>query len=221
MYLIADQENLAINMSVFRIKVDSYDKGDLGQDVSAGDLLYLADDGKYYKATARDKSKSTTELKIALKDGETNDTNVKLLSYGVVEYKSSLLTPGDKYYVSENLGEITNQVYDAEEDDHVIRYVGTAISHTKLLFNPDQTYISDNRSKINEVEILGSGDKHFVFEQAIASDQWDISHNLKKYPSVSVVDSAGTAVEGLVEYKDKNRLIIKFNAQFTGTAYIN
>jgi hypothetical protein len=69
--------------------------------------------------------------------------------------------------------------------------------------------------------IGSTGDKNFVFSQAIASDTWTIQHNLNKYCSVMVVDSAKTVVIGEITYIDTNNLTIHFNGAFTGKAYCN
>lgn len=61
----------------------------------------------------------------------------------------------------------------------------------------------------------------YVFDMATASDLWTIEHNLDKYPSVSVVDSGGNIVCGIVHYIDKNSLTVEFNGAFTGKAYLN
>jgi len=66
-----------------------------------------------------------------------------------------------------------------------------------------------------------SGDKTYTYEQAVASSTWNVTHNLNKYPSVSVVDSGGTTVEGEVTHTDENSVIIYFSAPFTGKAFIN
>ena len=65
------------------------------------------------------------------------------------------------------------------------------------------------------------GDLSFEHNQSAASSTWLITHNLGKYPSVSVVDTAGSFVVGVVEYVNLNYLEIKFNAAFSGYAYIN
>lgn len=68
----------------------------------------------------------------------------------------------------------------------------------------------------------GSGeDKSYVHVQGIASSVWIIPHNMNKYPSVSVVDSGGSIVEGDVTYNDINNLTITFTAPFGGRAYLN
>ena len=67
----------------------------------------------------------------------------------------------------------------------------------------------------------GGGDKNFVFTQSVASATWVITHNLGKYPSASVTDSALNTVYGDVFYNDTNTLTITFNASFGGKAFLN
>ena len=67
----------------------------------------------------------------------------------------------------------------------------------------------------------GSGDKNFVFSQSTPSSAWTINHKLDKFPAVSVMDSAGTAVYGDIEYVDENTCIIRFNYAFSGKAILN
>ncbi len=67
----------------------------------------------------------------------------------------------------------------------------------------------------------GDGDKTFVFTQAVPSDKWIVNHGLNKYPSVTIVDTAGTVVIGNVDYVDINNVIISFSSAFAGKAYFN
>lgn len=64
-------------------------------------------------------------------------------------------------------------------------------------------------------------DKNFVHNQITPQSQWNITHNLNKFPSVVVVDSGNTVVIGNVEYLDKDSIQITFSAGFSGKAYIN
>lgn len=64
-------------------------------------------------------------------------------------------------------------------------------------------------------------DKHFSFTQAVAATTWTIAHNLGKFPSPIIVDTGGTEVEGEIRHIDQNNLEIKFNAAFSGVAYMN
>jgi len=70
-------------------------------------------------------------------------------------------------------------------------------------------------------DIDSNTDKTFTFTQSAASSTWSVTHNLDKFPSVSVVDSGNTAVVGSVEYINENELTITFSAPFSGYAYMN
>ena len=66
-----------------------------------------------------------------------------------------------------------------------------------------------------------SADKHFTFVQSTAAATWSITHNLGKFPSVSIVDSGNTIVHGDIDYTNENALTITFSAAFGGKAYLN
>jgi hypothetical protein len=70
-------------------------------------------------------------------------------------------------------------------------------------------------------EVATTGDLNFTFTQGTPATTWTITHNLGKFPSVSVVDTADTQVYGEVEYIDDNSLRITFSAAFGGKAYLN
>jgi len=73
-----------------------------------------------------------------------------------------------------------------------------------------------------EIFLLKQGqDLSYIHYQLYASSTWVVVHNLGKFPSVSVVDSAGTLVVGNVTYLSANQLIITFHSPFGGTAYLN
>lgn len=63
--------------------------------------------------------------------------------------------------------------------------------------------------------------KSFIHIQGEASDTWTIEHNMGRYPSVTVVDSAGSAVFGDVSYTNENQLTVTFSVAFSGKAYLN
>lgn len=70
-----------------------------------------------------------------------------------------------------------------------------------------------------------SQDKTFVFTQGIPAITWTIQHNLGKFPSVGVVDTASVAngqlYYGDVKYIDSNNLTVTFKSEFSGKAYLN
>jgi len=65
------------------------------------------------------------------------------------------------------------------------------------------------------------GDLTFNHNQGSASATWSITHNLGKFPSVTVVDSANRVVVGQIDYTNNNSLILTFTGAFSGKAYLN
>jgi hypothetical protein len=64
-------------------------------------------------------------------------------------------------------------------------------------------------------------DATFVFNQEVASNEWIITHNLNKFPSVTIIDSGDNVVFGDVQYLNSNSLKINFTAVFSGKVYLN
>ena len=54
------------------------------------------------------------------------------------------------------------------------------------------------------------GDITYTHNQSSVSNTWTITHNLNRFPSVTVVDSADTIVYGTVVYNSANQLTITF-----------
>ena len=88
----------------------------------------------------------------------------------------------------------------------------------------------ENKPKINNVTLEGNktsselgltGDKDFTYIKSTPDQIWDITHNLDKYPSVTIVDSAGSVVMGDITYTSKSAIKITFSAAFSGKAYLN
>lgn len=81
------------------------------------------------------------------------------------------------------------------------------------------TAVSPNGLKIL-IEAVKKGTT-YIHYQTVASTKWEIPHNMGRFPSVTVVDSAGTEVEVAVTYNDKNNCTLEMSAPFKGTAYLN
>lgn len=64
-------------------------------------------------------------------------------------------------------------------------------------------------------------DKTFIHDQIRSSAEWEIIHNMDKFPSIAVVDSSGAIVIGEVTYIDKSTVKIHFIGEFAGKAYLN
>lgn len=74
--------------------------------------------------------------------------------------------------------------------------------------------VSDN--KLTFTAKLG-----YVFTQSTPAAVWTINHDLGKYPSVSIVDSANDEVIGEVNYTSTSQVVITFSAAFSGKAFLN
>lgn len=72
-----------------------------------------------------------------------------------------------------------------------------------------------------DIKSLNTKLNTFTYDQMVPSLVWGIDHMLGKYPSVEVVDSAGTVVTGSVQYINTNRIEISFAYAFSGKAYLN
>ena len=61
----------------------------------------------------------------------------------------------------------------------------------------------------------------YVHNQTTPNIEWTITHTMNKFPSVTIVDSAGSIVEGAVDYINLNSCKITFCGAFSGKAYFN
>jgi hypothetical protein len=69
-------------------------------------------------------------------------------------------------------------------------------------------------------EVLFS-DLSYVHTQSVPSETWTINHNLGFIPNITVVDSAGSVVEGSYNYPNSSTVELTFNGSFSGKAYLS
>ena len=82
--------------------------------------------------------------------------------------------------------------------------------------------VASSTTKVSVVGLAGgAGDAHFVYTQSTPEAIWEITHNLGKKPSVTVVDSGDSVVVGEVEYINLNSVRLTFAGAFSGKAYFN
>lgn len=60
-----------------------------------------------------------------------------------------------------------------------------------------------------------------VFVQGTPQNTWTINHDLDFVPNITVVDTAGSVVEGDYSYPDENTIIATFIGAFAGKAYLS
>jgi hypothetical protein len=100
----------------------------------------------------------------------------------------------------------------------------TASNGTSITLNSAAvTSDSINIVKYSSFEVAASvASITYTHNQEVASSTWSITHTLNKYPSVTIVDSAGTVVVGDITYIDASNIIIDFDGtSFSGKAYLN
>jgi len=181
-------------MASFSIDIGYYGNGLSEPDIAvdtlvAGYLCYLNNDSKYYKSSASSKLTSTTEVRMALSYIPINTSGMFLIRG---KFTMAGLTAGDKYYISEALGQCTN-VQPNGTATNVIRDVGTAYSSKVLEFNVDETYVWADGSELNEVTLPagGGGSGHVIQYEGVSMNA---RTNLNFIGSaVSVSDNPGTS----------------------------
>lgn len=97
---------------------------------------------------------------------------------------------------------------------------------TSVVVNEVETSAIVLREKNNTVTVTGviggvSLDANYVYTQSSPSAVWVVTHNLAKYPSVTVVDSAFNVVYGEILYDSINQVTITFAGAFSGKAFFN
>ena len=90
------------------------------------------------------------------------------------------------------------------------------VSATDVVINDPETV-----QFVTEIAMAAGGDKNYVWTQSQSAAVWTINHNLNKYPSIRVEDSAGNDVIGDYEYLDANTVVATFTGAFSGKAYLN
>lgn len=65
-----------------------------------------------------------------------------------------------------------------------------------------------------------TGSNRHIHTQGSAATTWTVTHTLGGHPSVTVVDSTGTAVIGGVQYDSETQVTLTFSAAFSGSAYL-
>lgn len=84
------------------------------------------------------------------------------------------------------------------------------------------TGMSITQPSANNITLASlNDDANFVFTQGVPSATWNITHNLGKFCSVTVVDTSKQIVIGDITYVNDNSLTITFSAAFSGQAYLN
>lgn len=85
----------------------------------------------------------------------------------------------------------------------------------------DNDYSYEQIKGLEEELLKARHGETFIYKQRSPALVWTIVHNLNKFPSVTIVDSAGTIIIGEIHYLDKNSLEVSFLSKFGGVAFLN
>lgn len=115
----------------------------------------------------------------------------------------------------ENPEDTIQKKYDINNDGIIDEAEHSLISDDSVLFNGRP--ITD----FYDVETVNILTARYTYTQSLAIKDWIITHNLGRFPSgIMVVDSAGSVIEGAVQYINNNSIKISFNYAFSGIVYI-
>ena len=70
-------------------------------------------------------------------------------------------------------------------------------------------------------DLVGSQELGYVHIQSVPASVWNITHGLGFTPSITVVDTAGTVVEGSYNYPNSSTVVLTFIGAFSGRAYLS
>lgn len=101
------------------------------------------------------------------------------------------------------------------------KYVPVVTSNTSSQVQADWSETDPESPSYIKNKPSTQADKHYTHVQGTAAAAWIIQHNLNTFPSVTVVDSAGSVVYGEVVYNNPNQVTVVFTAAFSGKAYLN
>lgn len=96
-----------------------------------------------------------------------------------------------------------------------------------IRFGADVTIYRDGAASLNidatTLKVGGTavpvGPHEYTHVQNSAATTWNVVHGLGRHPAIMIVDSAGSVVEGDVDYVDSNNVTLTFSSAFSGKAY--
>lgn len=109
-------------------------KGVAGEGIANGEVVYLASDGKWYKAEADSTITAAQAYGICMSTGVAGGSTV-IQTDGTVLGASSLKA-GQTYILSNTAGDVAEALADITEDTSYVTFVGIGLSTTSMLIQP-------------------------------------------------------------------------------------
>lgn len=98
----------------------------------------------------------------------------------------------------------------------------TDVTITAPADNEVLAYDSGSSEWVNQTPAEAGLWQGYTHDQASASASWTVTHNLGRFPSITVVDTSGNRILGFeAVYDSANQVTLTFSAAFSGKAYLN
>ena len=116
---------------------------------------------------------------------------------------------------------VGSQILISEQNDvnnfghyNIVSYVITANPNyylmTLALIGSNGAAVVDEYYDMALFTLSDGSDKSYVFVQGVPATTWTIQHDLQKFPSITVIDTADTVVIGKYTYIDNNNVTLTF-----------
>jgi hypothetical protein len=186
------ESNISISPQEVHAILD--ENGSIEVQLTATDGEFTTPRGITYEVTERIEDSNENKFFITLPENSPNETV-------------------DLADIAPNISTVVTQTYATKQ------YVDTLIGSAEgLSFSPtDEISSTTVQEAIEEVREKS----RYVHTQSSASTVWYITHNMKFFPSVTIVDSGENYVVGDVEYIDWNSVELTFTHSFAGKAYLS
>lgn len=188
-----------------------------------GQLVYIYDQGSFSDDTSRQAGKINFGV---AGSGPVNFSDITGL-------KINKLTSGNDHSVENFIPSFNNTniiIADTENQNSFGVFNVTAISQNSTrtnFYDLTLTFASGNGNLVDlrsySISAFTAGDKNHVSSQLnfSAGVSQTITHNLGKFPSVTVVSSNGNEVVGDIQHTSINTLKVTFENNFAAKVYVN
>lgn len=98
-------------------------------------------------------------------------------------------------------------------------YIHPNTHPVSMIVEDENRVFLTNQEKIDLLDTHSK--REYIHNQILSSATWVITHNLNRFPSISIIDTGGNLVFGDVLYLSSDIIQVSFNGAFSGKAYLN
>lgn len=110
---------------------------------------------------------------------------------------------------------------DGTNTDKQLQFDVSSPNNPYLKYDANSTNLKYSNTGLASDEVTLDEYGTFVHTQSSPASIWTITHNLGRFPAITVVDSANSVVDGDILYITENQLTLTFVGAFSGKAYLN